>query len=145
LLCSPNRLRRNGAAPAVASGVAFGLSSLYTKALADIFATYAGYAIAIQIAASPWLYLMIATNLGGLVLLQNSFHSSRGIIAMPLSSAISNLVPIAGGIIAFGESLPQDPRAAGLRTAAFTLPIRASILVASAEIKLNDSQGVRTT
>src|SRR5262249_29174032 len=84
ILCSADRLRRNGAGPAIASGVAFGLSSLYTKALTDIFVSHSGYAIAIQIAASPWLYLMIGTNLGGLVLLQNSFHWTRGIIAMPL-------------------------------------------------------------
>jgi drug/metabolite transporter (DMT)-like permease len=134
ILCSASRLRRNGAAPAIASGVAFGLSSLYTKVLADIFAAHAGYAIAIQIAASPWLYLMIATNLGGLVLLQNSFHWAPGIIAMPLSSAISNLVPIVGGIIAFDESLPPDPTSATLRIAAFTLTILASPLVAGAEI-----------
>jgi len=134
ILCSANRLRRNGTAPAIASGVAFGLSSLYTKVLADIFATHAGYEIAIQIAASPWLYLMIGTNLGGLVLLQNSFHWTRGIITMPLSSAISNLVPIVGGIIAFDESLPPDPTSAALRIAAFTLTIFASVLVAGAEI-----------
>ena len=134
ILCSASRLRRNGAAPAIASGIAFGLSSLYTKALADIFVAYSGYEIAIQMAASPWLYLMIVTNLGGLVLLQNSFHWARGIITMPLSSALSNLVPIAGGIIAFDENLPPDPASAALRIAAFTLTISASVLVAGAEI-----------
>jgi uncharacterized membrane protein len=134
ILCSANRLRRNGTAPAIASGVAFGLSSLYTKALADIFATHSGYAIVVRMAASPWLYLMIASNLGGLVLLQNSFHWARGIIAMPLSSALSNLVPIVGGIIAFDESLPPDPSSAALRIAAFVLTIAASVLVAAAEI-----------
>jgi uncharacterized membrane protein len=134
ILCSASRLRRNGAATAIASGVAFGLSSLYTKALADIFMVHSGYAIAIETAASPWLYLMIGANLGGLVLLQNSFHWARGIIAMPLSSAISNLVPIAGGIIAFDESLPTKPISAALRIAAFALTILASVLVMGAKI-----------
>jgi uncharacterized membrane protein len=134
ILCLANGLRRNGAAPAIASGVAFGLGSLYTKALADIFMAHSGYAIATQTATSPWLYLMIASNFGGLVLLQNSFHWARGIIAMPLSSGISNLVPIVGGIIAFDESLPPDSISAALRIAAFTLTILASVLVAGAEI-----------
>jgi drug/metabolite transporter (DMT)-like permease len=133
ILSSAGRLRRNGAAPAIASGVAFGLSILYTKALADIFASHWGYGLAVRIAVSPWLYLMIAGNLGGLILLQNAFHWARGIIAMPLSSAISNLVPIAGGIVAFNETLPPDPGAAALRIAAFTLTILASVLVAGAE------------
>lgn len=134
ILCSTNRLRRNGTAPAIASGVAFGLSSLYTKALADIFVAHSGYTIAVRTAASPWLYLMIATNVAGLVLLQNSFHWARGIIAMPLSSAISNLVPIAGGIVAFGERLPPDGVSAALRIAAFSLTIVASVLVAGTAV-----------
>src|SRR5712692_7501018 len=90
---SANRLRRTGAATAIASGIAFGLGNLYTKALADIFVAHSGFAIAVRMAASPWLYLMIAANLAGLVLLQNSFHWARGIIAMPLSSAGANLLP----------------------------------------------------
>jgi drug/metabolite transporter (DMT)-like permease len=144
ILCSANRLRRNGATPAIASGFVFGLNSLYTKALADIFAANSGYAIAVQTAVSPWFYLMIATNLGGLVLLQNSFHWSRGIIAMPLSSAISNLVPIAGGIIAFDETLPHDPRSAALRIAAFALTIVASMPLAGAEIPATVSDACAT-
>jgi drug/metabolite transporter (DMT)-like permease len=140
ILCSAGRLRRNGAAPAIASGVAFGLSSLYTKALADIFMAHSGYAIAVQTAASPWLYLMVGTNLGGLVLLQNSFHWARGIIAMPLSSGVSNLVPIVGGIIAFDETLPSSPTSAALRISAFALTIVASVLVARAEIASDNGQ-----
>ena len=48
---------------------------------------------------------MMAANLAGMVMLQNSFHQARGIITMPLSSALSNLVPIVGGMLAFGEGL----------------------------------------
>jgi hypothetical protein len=134
ILCSAGWLRQQGAASAIASGVAFGLSGLYTKALADIFVAHSGYAIALRIATSPWLYLMIGTNVGGLVLLQNSFHWARGIIAMPLSSAISNLVPIIGGVLAFGENLPAEPIPVALRIAAFALTILASALVMGAEV-----------
>jgi uncharacterized membrane protein len=134
ILCSAGWLRQQGAASAIASGVAFGLSGLYTKALADIFVAHSGYAIALRIATSPWLYLMIGTNVGGLVLLQNSFHWARGIIAMPLSSAISNLVPIIGGVLAFGENLPVEPIPVALRIAAFALTILASALVMGAEV-----------
>jgi drug/metabolite transporter (DMT)-like permease len=134
MVYSASRLRRNGAAAAIASGVAFGVSTLYTKALADIAITHSAYATAVSMAASPWLYLMISGNIGGLVLLQNSFHWARGIITMPLSSAISNLVPIVGGILAFDESLPADPASAILRISAFALTILASVLVAGGEV-----------
>jgi len=124
-----SRLRRSGAAAAVASGVAFGLGSLYTKALADAFTAHGSGAIG-WIVVNPWLYLTIAANLAGLVMLQNAFHQARGIIAMPLSSACSNIVPIVGGMVAFGEGLPAEPIAAGMRIGAFALTIGAGALLA---------------
>jgi drug/metabolite transporter (DMT)-like permease len=126
------RLRTSGIAPALASGVAFGLGSLYAKAVTDAYAA-APHAPVAAVFAGPWLYLTIATNVGGLVLLQNSFHWARGIIAMPLSSACSNLVPIIGGILAFGERLPADPPSAMLRLSAFALTIVAGGFLATAE------------
>ena len=76
---------------------------------------------------------MLAANLAGMVMLQNSFHQARGIITMPLSGALSNLVPIAGGMLAFGERLPSDPLAATMRVAAFILTIAASTTLAVSE------------
>jgi hypothetical protein len=63
-------------------------------------------------------------------MLQNAFHQARGIIAMPLSSACSNVVPIVGGMVAFGEGLPANAVAAAVRIAAFVLTIGASALLA---------------
>ena len=68
-------------------------------------------------------------------MLQNSFAMGRGIIAMPLSSAISNVIPIAGGFVrAFGERLPDDPFAAAMRAGAFVLTIAASAALAAADL-----------
>ena len=103
LLLAPG-LRQNGAATAIASGIALGFASLYTKPLADGLAAAPDLAaLAAVLLASPYTYLTIVTNVAGLVMLQNSFAMGRGIIAMPLSSAISNVIPIAGGIAVFGE------------------------------------------
>ncbi|MGH7838352.1 MAG: hypothetical protein ACREQC_11100, partial [Candidatus Binataceae bacterium] len=126
------RMRRSGAAPALASGIAFGLGSLYAKAITDAYAADPHAPVA-AVLASAWLYLAIAANLSGLVLLQNSFHWARGIIAMPLSSACSNLAPIVGGFLAFGERLPADTPSAVLRVAAFVLTIVAGGFLAIAE------------
>jgi len=127
------QLRRSGMATAIASGVAFGLGSLYTKPLADAFADQAVAGSLLRMFAHQWLYLVSATNIAGLILLQNSFHSARGIIAMPLSSAISNVVPILGGMAAFAESLPTEHLAESLRIAAFVLTIASSALLAVGE------------
>lgn len=128
------RLRRSGAATAIASGVAFGLGSIYTKALADSFIAQVGVAALVRLFGDPWLYFASAANIAGLILLQNSFLAARGIIAMPLSSAISNVVSIIGGMAAFGEALPADPTAALLRVGAFALTIACSGLLATAEM-----------
>ncbi|GEM_PF-444412 len=143
VLWSARRLRSNGSAEAIASGIAFGLSTLYTKALADVLATRTDYPAALALLASPWLYLTMIANIGGLVLLQNSFHHTRGLIAMPLSSAISNVVPIAGGMLAFGERLPQESLPAAFRSAAFILTIVGSMLLAGAETITDDSHQVQ--
>ena len=126
------RLARGGIAQAIGSGIAFGLASLYTKAMTDAFEA-GGAGLALRMATDPWVYAMIGANFAGMVMLQNSFHQARGIITMPLSSALSNLVPILGGMIAFGERLPSDPIAAAMRVAAFILTIAASTTLAASE------------
>ena len=128
-------LRRSGAATAIASGIALGFASLYTKPLADRLAGAPDLAVlATALLASPYTYLAIVANVAGLVMLQNSFAMGRGIIAMPLSSAISNVIPIVGGIAVFGERLPSEPFAAAMRAGAFALTIAASAALAAGDL-----------
>jgi hypothetical protein len=123
-------LKKSGVAAAIFSGVAFGLGALLTKAMTDNFLGNDAGSIALRIATNPYAYGMVAANIAGIVALQNSFHSARGIIAMPLSGALSNVVPIAGGMLAFGERLPADAAGAALRISAFVLTIAAGALLA---------------
>jgi drug/metabolite transporter (DMT)-like permease len=133
------RFRQSGAAIAIASGIVLGFASLYTKPLADRLAAASTRASLVSgVVTSPYLYLTIVANVTGLVMLQNSFALARGIIAMPLSSAVSNLIPIAGGIAMFGEWLPVDPVAAGLRASAFAITIAASAALAAGEVGSGD-------
>jgi drug/metabolite transporter (DMT)-like permease len=126
------RFARGGIAQAIGSGLAFGLASVFTKAMTDTFEA-SQTSLAIRIVTDPWIYPMLAANIAGMVMLQNSFSQARGIITMPLSSALSNLVPILGGMIAFGERLPSDPIAATMRVTAFALAIAASLTLAASE------------
>jgi hypothetical protein len=128
-------LRQSGAATAIASGIALGFAGLYTKPLADRLAVAPNFAaLGAGLVASPYTYLTIMTNVAGLVMLQNSFAMGRGIIAMPLSSTISNVVPIAGGIAIFGERFPSDPFAAAMRAGAFALTLAASAALAAGDL-----------
>jgi uncharacterized membrane protein len=125
--------RNQGAAAAVAAGVLFGFGGVYTKAMADAFLAGHSASLAIRVVANPYLYLMIIANVAGIVLQQNAFRSMRGIIVMPIASALSNLVPILAGLVAFGEHLPDDPLAAAMRIGAFALTVAAGWLLATAE------------
>ncbi|HVB82875.1 MAG TPA: hypothetical protein VNE82_23360 [Candidatus Binataceae bacterium] len=134
-------LREKGATTAIASGIALGFAALYTKPLADRLASSPDLAaFAAVLLTSPYTYLTIMTNVAGLVMLQNSFAMGRGIIAMPLSSAISNVIPIVGGIAVFGERLPGNPLAAAMRASAFVLTIAASAALAAGDLGASASR-----
>lgn len=124
------RLNASGAAAAILSGVAFGLGGLFTKAMTDEFTAGTAASLALRIATNPYVYGLIVANVIGIVMLQNSFHAARAIIAMPLSGALSNIVPIVGGMIVFGERLPTGSAAAAMRIAAFLLTVAAGALLA---------------
>ncbi len=127
------RLSGSGATQAAASGIAFGLASLYTKAMTDAFIADPHATLALRIASDPYVYAAIAANIVGLVMLQNSFHELRGMIAMPLSSALSNVVPIVGGMVVFGERLPDEPAARAMRIGAFVLTVLAAAMLAASQ------------
>jgi len=136
------RLNASGAAAAIFSGVAFGLGGLFTKAMTDDFIAGAAASLAFRIASNPYVYALIVANIIGIVMLQNSFHSARAIIAMPLSGALSNIVPIVGGMFVFGERLPADSVPAAMRVGAFVLTIAAGALLAGSREQLPGDQVV---
>ena len=127
------RFRENGIGAAIFSGVIFGLATIYTKAMADSYTADASLGFLVRVAVNPYVYGVIITNIVGMVALQNSFSASRGIIAMPLSSALSNILPIASGMLVFGEQLPTNPILATLRIAAFVLTVMGSVLLSNAQ------------
>jgi uncharacterized membrane protein len=131
------RLNASGAAAAILSGVAFGLGAMFTKSMTLEFTTGA-MASEIRVVSSPYVYCMIVANIFGMVMLQNSFHSARAIIAMPLSGALSNIVPIIGGMIVFGERLPSGSIAAAMRIGAFLLTVAAGAMLAGSRQQLPD-------
>src|ERR1700691_4910143 len=129
------RMNDSGAAAAIFSGVAFGLGALFTKAMTLEFAGDTA-SLTLRLLSSPYVYGMLVANIVGIVMLQNAFHSARAIVAMPLSGALSNIVPIAGGMIVFGEGLPAGSMPAAMRVGAFVLTIAAGALLAGAREQL---------
>jgi multidrug transporter EmrE-like cation transporter len=106
----------------IASGLVLGLAAVYAKGLAND--------ISVSADAALHLVLTIAANLVGFAMMQAAFQRGRGVVVMPLLAALSNLVPIIGGIVVFGEALPSQEPAAVLRPLAFTLAILGAALLA---------------
>jgi uncharacterized membrane protein len=107
----------------VASGLLLGLGSVYAKGLADAPSL-------LEAVKSAYLPLTVVANLAGFMLMQGAFQAGRGVVVMPLFSALSNLVPIIGGLVVFDESLPSHGAAAVLRPLAFALAIAGAGLLA---------------
>jgi drug/metabolite transporter (DMT)-like permease len=135
------RFRNNGVGAAIFSGVIFGLATIYTKAMADDYTARTSIAPLLRVVTNPYVYGTIVTNIVGMVALQNSFAAARGIIAMPLASALSNIVPIASGPVVFGERLPSDPTHASMRIAAFVLTVLGSTLIANSRDEARERRG----
>ena len=123
------RLRSNGIAAAILSGMVFGLAGLFAKGMTDDLAARESVPFTLRVVSDPCIYGVIVCNIAGLVLLQNSFNAGRGIIVMPLSSALSNIVAIVGGMAAFAEHLPGDRTSAAMRIIAFLLTVAGSALL----------------
>jgi drug/metabolite transporter (DMT)-like permease len=107
----------------VASGFTLGLASVYAKQLAT------ATSVAAAVASSAFV-LTLAANLIGFALMQAALQSGRGVIVMPIFSTLSNLVPIAGGFVVYGERLPDQGMAPAWRVLAFVLAIGGAALLA---------------
>ncbi len=107
----------------VSSGLAFGLGSVYAKGLANAESLAAAV-------GSVDLLLTLAANLIGFVVMQAALQAGRGVVVVPIFSTLSNLVPIIGGIVVYGESLPAHGPAAILRPLAFALAVGGAVLLA---------------
>jgi drug/metabolite transporter (DMT)-like permease len=108
----------------VASGLLLGLASVYAKSLASLDSLAAAL-------TSRDLALTLGANIVGFALMQAAMQVGRGVVVVPIFSMLSNIVPIVGGILVFGETLPRAGPAAVLRPLAFVLAIGGGCLLAT--------------
>jgi hypothetical protein len=107
----------------IAAGIAFGVSDVSIKALAE---EVAGNPLAIL---SPWVVTALIASLGAFYASARSLQIGEGIAVITATTSAANLSTIAGGIIVFGERLGDDALEITLRLAAFVLVVAGAALM----------------
>ena len=107
----------------IATGLFLGLASVFAKTLV------AADSLAAALCSRP-LWLTLGTNIIGFLLMQGALQAGRGVVVVPLFSTLSNLVPIIGGILLYGEWESAPNGAPALRPLAFVLAIGGGALLA---------------
>ena len=107
----------------IATGLTLGLASVFAKALASADSLAAAL-------YSRHFVLTLGTNIVGFVLMQGALQAGRGVVVVPIFSTLSNVVPIIGGILLYGEWAAEHGAAAVLRVLAFVFAIGGAAVLA---------------
>jgi uncharacterized membrane protein len=114
---------------AVASGVLIGLTAVIIKlGWNDVGSRFweHGFRNALL---SPYLYLIVILPVITLVLDQIAMQRGKAIIVVPITTGMSNLIPIIIGIVAMHEPMPSTTGMFLLRLASFVFIIGGSIIL----------------
>jgi uncharacterized membrane protein len=117
------RGRATGVALGIWSGALLGLASLYAKGLASVLSRSGEGPWLAALVGEPYLYLTAIGNVLGFGVLLSALRNCRAGVVFTLSSTLSNVVPILGGMAAMGERLPEGPVAGAIRVASLMLTL----------------------
>jgi drug/metabolite transporter (DMT)-like permease len=106
-----------------AAGIAFGVSDVSIKALAE---DVIDDPLAI---VSPWAVTALIASIGAFYASARSLQIGEGIAVITATTSAANLSTIAGGIIVFGERVGDDALEVVLRLSAFLLVVAGATLM----------------
>jgi drug/metabolite transporter (DMT)-like permease len=105
----------------VASGILFGVSDVAIKALTGQIGEAGAAGL-----LSPWLVTCIAASVIAFFASARGLQKGEAVPVITLTAAGANVSAIAGGIVVFGDPMPNDPLGIVLQTLAFVLVIVAA-------------------
>ena len=106
-----------------AAGVLFGVSDVAIKALTASVGDSGVLGL-----VSPWMATCIVASVVAFYASARGLQKGQAVPVITLTSAAANVTAIAGGIIVFGDPIPQDALGVIVQGIAFTLVIVAAIL-----------------
>jgi drug/metabolite transporter (DMT)-like permease len=107
----------------VASGILFGVSDVAIKALTVQIGDIGLFGL-----VSPWLLTCIAASVIAFFASARGLQKGEAVPVITLTAAGANVSAIAGGILVFGDPMPNDPIGVVLQMFAFVLVIAAAWL-----------------
>ena len=107
-----------------AAGILFGVSDVAIKALTGIV----GSGGLLGLLTSPWLFTCIAASVIAFFASARGLQKGEAVPVITLTSAAANVTAISGGILVFGDPMPNDPLGIVLQSFAFVLVIAAAAL-----------------
>ena len=108
----------------LAAGLLFGVSDVAIKALTGLL----GSDGVLGVLASPWLLTCVAASVIAFFASARGLQTGEAVPVITMTSAGANVSCIAGGIIVFGDPMPNDALGIALQSIAFLLVIVAAAL-----------------
>ena len=108
-----------------AAGMLFGVSDVAIKALTTGLGESGVLA---GVLMSPWLFTCIAASVIAFYASARGLQKGEAVPVITLTSAAANVTAISGGILVFGDPMPNDPLGIVIQSFAFVLVIVAAAL-----------------
>jgi drug/metabolite transporter (DMT)-like permease len=109
---------------AAAAGILFGVCNIGVKALTGIV----GDGGALGVILSPWTWVALTGSAAAFYASARSLQDGEAIPVIAITGTAANIATIAGGIVVFGDPIPNDAFGIVLQATAFVLVIVASAL-----------------
>lgn len=109
---------------AAAAGILFGVCNIGVKALTGIV----GDSGVIGVILSPWTFVALTGSAAAFYASARSLQDGDAVPVIAITGTAANIATIAGGIIVFGDPIPNDAFGIVLQAIAFILVIVASAL-----------------
>ena len=117
------RNEHHGVLLGTAAGVLFGVSDVAIKALTGSVGSDGLLGL-----VSPWLVFCIAASVIAFYASARGLQKGEAVPVITVTSAAANVSAISGGLIVFGDPMPNDPVGIVLQSLAFVLVIVAAAL-----------------
>jgi len=120
---------RLAAALGISVGMMYGLSAVFAKLMLEDWGARWSQQGVMALFSSIFLIAWAVTLVPSFIVLQAAFQKGMAIVVVPLMASLSQLVPIAVGMVALHEKFPRSIALSVIRIIAFALILVATVIL----------------